>query len=40
MDPPNMLHTFMYALMKEAKRDSFVEFCENWGIDYEKTILK
>lgn len=32
---PEKLSSFMYGLMKEARRDSFVEFCEHWGVDYE-----
>jgi len=33
-----MLDEFMYALMKEARRHSFMDFIECWGIseeDYE-----
>ena len=26
----------MYGLIKAARRQSFVEFCEDWGIDYEE----
>lgn len=26
------LQTFMYALMKEAMRDSFMEFLEHWDL--------
>ena len=32
---PEKLPALMYGLMKEAKRDSLVEFCENWGVDFE-----
>ena len=32
---PKKLQSLMYGLMKEARRWSFIEFCENWGIDYE-----
>lgn len=32
---PKALGTFMYALMEEARRYSFMEFCNNWGIDYD-----
>lgn len=32
---PAKLQTLMYGLMKEARRDSFVDFCENWNIDYD-----
>jgi hypothetical protein len=32
---PAKLQVFMYGLMKEARRDSFVDFCENWGIDFD-----
>ena len=34
MKTPEKLENFMYGLMKEAKRDSLVEFLANWGIDY------
>jgi hypothetical protein len=37
---PEMLQDFMYALMKEARRDSFVDFCENWGISYDEDYPK
>ncbi|MCS5499824.1 hypothetical protein NY607_01735 [Lysinibacillus sp. A4] len=33
---PKMLNDFMYALMKEARRDSFREFLENWEITQEE----
>lgn len=36
---PSKLDTFMYALMKEARRISFMDFIENWDIteeDYEE----
>lgn len=39
MNKPTMLNEFMYALMKEARRDSLWEFIEEWGIskeDYEE----
>lgn len=29
---PDQLETFMYALMKEARRISFMDFLENWDI--------
>ena len=32
---PKKLQALMYGLMKEARRESFVEFCEYWNIDYE-----
>ena len=32
---PDKLETFMYGLMKEARRNSFVDFCENWDIDFD-----
>jgi hypothetical protein len=32
MNKPAMLDEFMYALMKEARRYSFVGFLEIWGI--------
>jgi hypothetical protein len=35
MNKPAKLDTFMYALMKEARRDSLVEFLEVWGLDYD-----
>lgn len=42
---PSQLDTFIYGLMKEARRDSLFCFLENWGIteqDYEdiKTWFK
>ena len=33
MEAPEKLKDFMYGLIKEAQRNSFVDFCENWGID-------
>lgn len=33
--PPQALETLMYALMKEARRNSFVDFLEAWEIDYD-----
>jgi hypothetical protein len=33
---PSKLDTFMYALMKEARRYSFKEFIEHWGISEEE----
>lgn len=32
---PSMLDTFMYGLMKEARRQDFMDFLENWGISEE-----
>lgn len=32
---PDKLDMFMYALMKLACRESFVDFCANWGIEFE-----
>jgi hypothetical protein len=32
---PAKLKKFMYALMKEARRSGFIDFCDEWGIDYE-----
>ncbi|WP_179115727.1 hypothetical protein [Bacillus sonorensis] len=29
---PEKIQIFMYALMKEARRSSLVEFLEHWGI--------
>ncbi len=34
-DVPKKLSGFMYALMKEARRSSFMEFLEYWNIDYD-----
>jgi hypothetical protein len=33
---PSKLDTFMYALMKEARRYSFIDFIENWDISEEE----
>lgn len=33
---PNKLDIFMYALMKNARRISFVDFLENWDISEEE----
>lgn len=36
---PKKLGTFMYALMKEARRDSLTDFLDNWNIsnnDFDK----
>ncbi|MFJ7736418.1 hypothetical protein ACIQ2D_08740 [Lysinibacillus sp. NPDC097287] len=33
---PNKLNAFMYALMKEARRDSLMDFIEDWGISEEE----
>ena len=35
IERPKKLDAFMYGLMKEARRHSFLNFCKNWGIDYE-----
>ena len=32
---PKKLSKFMYALMKEARRQSFTDLLESWGIDYD-----
>jgi len=32
---PKKLQALIYGLMKEARRESFVDFCEYWDIDYE-----
>lgn len=32
MEKPGQLDTFMYALMKEARRNSLLDFLEDWGI--------
>ena len=36
MDKPIKLEMFMYALMKEARRDSFMDFIEEWEISEEE----
>lgn len=36
MDKPAKLETLMYALMKEARRDSFMEFIDDWDISVEE----
>lgn len=33
---PEMLSVFMYALMKEARRNSLVDFLEDWEISQEE----
>ena len=33
---PNKLDKFMYAIMKEARRNSLVELLENYGITEEE----
>ena len=33
---PEKLEQFMYGLMKEARRSSFIEFIDNWNISYEE----
>ena len=33
---PEMLSVFMYALMKEASRNSLVDFLEDWEISQEE----
>lgn len=30
-----VLENFMYGLIKEARRDSFMEFLESYGVTYE-----
>ncbi|MGD6876865.1 hypothetical protein [Bacillus infantis] len=32
MNKPEKLDTLMYALMKEARRTSLMDFIHNWGI--------
>ena len=32
---PEALQDFMYGLIKEAQRHSFIDFCERWGVDFE-----
>ena len=36
MNKPNKLNRFMYALMDEACKDSFMDFLESWDISYEE----
>jgi hypothetical protein len=36
MNKPNQLDTFMYGLMKEARRYSLMDFLENWEITEEE----
>lgn len=33
---PNKLETFMYALMKEARRCSLMDFLEEWDVSAEE----
>lgn len=33
---PNKLETFMYALMKEVRRDSLMDFLEEWDVSVEE----
>lgn len=33
---PNKLDVFMYALMKAARRNSLMDFIEEWGISEEE----
>jgi hypothetical protein len=40
VEVPGALQDFMYGLMKMARRESFVEFCEYWGINYETDYPK
>lgn len=35
IESPKGLSGFMYMLMDNARRDSFVDLCENYGIDYD-----
>lgn len=32
MEKPKKLNTFMYMLMKEARRNSLIDLCEVWDI--------
>lgn len=36
MIKPKSLERFMYGLMKEARRHSFMDFLENWDITEEE----
>lgn len=36
MEKPEKLDTFMYMLMKEAKRVSLIDLCDVWGITEEQ----
>ena len=36
MNTPERLDNFMYALMKEARRSSFMDFIEDWEISWEE----
>lgn len=36
MERPKKIETFMYMLMKEARRNSLVRLCESWGISEEE----
>lgn len=36
MNKPEALETLMYGLMKEARRNSFMDFLENWEITEEE----
>jgi hypothetical protein len=34
--PPSKINNLMYGLMKEARRDSFMDFLEAWEITYKE----
>lgn len=36
MERPEKLETFMYMVMKEARRNSLVRLCESWSISEEE----
>ena len=36
MGKPEKLNTFMYMLMKEARRNSLIDLCEVWEITEEE----
>ena len=36
MNKPNKLNRFMYALMDQVCKDSFMDFLESWDISYEE----
>ena len=36
MERPEKIETFMYMVMKEARRNSLISLCESWGISEEE----